>query len=237
MNKISCDVIKDLLPLYIDKVVSEDTELLIEEHIAKCDKCREVLEHMAGEVAIPVSKDAEQEEIAFLSKIKESIRKKNVRTSIVTAIISAAVIIGVYCLVCLPTQVIPYEEGLVDISVKDNKVYVQFAGDNYDGAYMFTEAVAKKEGKDGKDKIVVAMYYDQSLYSKFIDPVVKEDKEFDTFCLNDGYGTTIDGKDVHIDEELVAVYYSPEKIDSKALAESGESWTDNLDELELIWHK
>ena len=238
MSKISCDVIKDLLPLYIDEVVSEDTKILVEEHIAECDECREVLLHMAEEVAIPVSKDAGQEEIAFITRVKDTIRKKNVRTAFVTAVISAVVIIGVYCLMCFPTKVIPYEEGLIDISVKDGKVYAQFAGDNYDGAYMFSEPVTiEEDGRDGTKKIIVAMYYDQSLYSKFIDPIIRPDKEVDVFCLNDGYGTTINGKEVHVDEELVAVYYSPEKIDIRSMAGSGESWTDNLDELELIWHK
>ena len=233
MSKISCDVIKDLLPLYVDKVASRDSRALVDEHIAVCDECREVLHKMTGVVAIPVSIAAEQEEAAFLAKVENTIRKKNVRTAIVAAVISAAVIIGVYCLMCFPTKVIPYEEGLVDISVKDGKVYAQFAGDNYDGAYMFTEPVTVEE--DGTEKVVVAMYYDQSLYSKFVDPIIRPDKEVDVFCLNDGYVTTINGNEVHVDEELQAVYYSPEKIDVRSMADSGENWTDNLDEMELIW--
>ena len=30
MNKITCNVIKDILPLYIDGVVSEDTQKIVE---------------------------------------------------------------------------------------------------------------------------------------------------------------------------------------------------------------
>ena len=53
---------------------------------------------------------------------------------------------------CFPTKVIPYEAGPVDISVKDGKVYAQFAGDNYDGAYMFSEPVTiEEDGRDGTD--------------------------------------------------------------------------------------
>ena len=48
---------------------------------------------------------------------------------------------------------------------------------------------------------------------------------------------TFKTKDVYVNEELQAVYYSPEKIDVKSMTESGESWTDNLDQMELIWHK
>ena len=33
MEKINCNVIQDILPLYIDDVVSDDTKELVEEHL------------------------------------------------------------------------------------------------------------------------------------------------------------------------------------------------------------
>ena len=39
MSKISCDIIKDLLPLYIDGVCSSDSIDLIEEHLKDCPLC------------------------------------------------------------------------------------------------------------------------------------------------------------------------------------------------------
>ena len=36
MNKITCNVIKDILPLYIGGVVSEDTQKIVDEHLAEC---------------------------------------------------------------------------------------------------------------------------------------------------------------------------------------------------------
>lgn len=38
--KITCDIIKDLLPLYHDDVCSMDSCKMIEEHIDKCENCR-----------------------------------------------------------------------------------------------------------------------------------------------------------------------------------------------------
>lgn len=38
--KITCDIIKDLLPLYHDDVCSRDSCKMIEEHIDKCEDCR-----------------------------------------------------------------------------------------------------------------------------------------------------------------------------------------------------
>lgn len=78
MNKISCNVIQDLLPLYMDQVVSEDSRILVEEHLKECQKCRTCLSEMEAEV--PISYDEEQREKAkqelknfqkFLSRKKE----------------------------------------------------------------------------------------------------------------------------------------------------------------------
>ena len=37
--KVSCDVIRDLLPLYTDQAASADTVALVEEHLASCPAC------------------------------------------------------------------------------------------------------------------------------------------------------------------------------------------------------
>ncbi len=42
MNKISCDVCLDLLPLVKDEVASVDSEELVNEHIMQCDSCKAI---------------------------------------------------------------------------------------------------------------------------------------------------------------------------------------------------
>lgn len=42
--KLSCEVIKDLLPLYEDEVCSEESRVLVEEHLAECAECRALQE-------------------------------------------------------------------------------------------------------------------------------------------------------------------------------------------------
>ncbi len=37
--KLSCEVIKDLLPLYYDQVCSEESGSLVEEHLVQCPQC------------------------------------------------------------------------------------------------------------------------------------------------------------------------------------------------------
>ena len=39
MADISCEVIRDLLPLYVDDVLSPDSRALVEEHLGTCADC------------------------------------------------------------------------------------------------------------------------------------------------------------------------------------------------------
>lgn len=44
MSEINCNVVNDILPLYAEDMISDDTRLLIDEHLAKCAKCRKTLD-------------------------------------------------------------------------------------------------------------------------------------------------------------------------------------------------
>ena len=57
MGNIPCDLIKDLLPLYTDDVCSEQTKHTVEEHLATCERCREIYEDMQEK--LPGEKAAE----------------------------------------------------------------------------------------------------------------------------------------------------------------------------------
>lgn len=40
MNRIHCDIVKDLLPLYVEDVCSEKSKIEIEKHLEECEECR-----------------------------------------------------------------------------------------------------------------------------------------------------------------------------------------------------
>ena len=44
--KNECNIIKDILPLYVEDMVSADTSAFVEEHLEKCAECRAELEDM-----------------------------------------------------------------------------------------------------------------------------------------------------------------------------------------------
>ena len=49
-----CGMIKDLIPLYIDGVCSEESRQLVEEHMKECDTCRMLATKMKSELTLPM---------------------------------------------------------------------------------------------------------------------------------------------------------------------------------------
>lgn len=46
MEKISCDIVRDLMPGYLDDICSEDSRKLVDEHMELCPACKEFLQQV-----------------------------------------------------------------------------------------------------------------------------------------------------------------------------------------------
>ena len=68
--KVSCEIIKDLLPLYYDGVCSNDSSAMIEKHLLECDNCKAELKEMDGVLPInsPEQNLIEADAVKNLSK-------------------------------------------------------------------------------------------------------------------------------------------------------------------------
>ena len=61
--KTECSIIIDLLPLYVEDMVSPETKQFVEEHLKNCPECSCELEKMrGGEILIPEKKEPEKSE-------------------------------------------------------------------------------------------------------------------------------------------------------------------------------
>lgn len=88
--KLSCDVIRDLLPLYADRTASADTAALVEEHLASCPACREELRRLGA--ALP----AEPEGAEPLRRFKRRWRRRQVLIAVTAVMATAAVAAGIF---------------------------------------------------------------------------------------------------------------------------------------------
>lgn len=94
MKDVSCEVIRDLLPLYEDDVVSEETAELVREHLKDCPACREELRKMRTPISMPPDGDEEAVK-RFLEHRAEVRRKQNKK---LICILAPLALVLVFCL-------------------------------------------------------------------------------------------------------------------------------------------
>lgn len=87
--RIDCDIIKDLLPLYVEGLVSEKSKTVIEEHLKECESCQKLWQEMKKPEP-QVRYDREPAE-SFRKYVKKEKRKLGIKTALVTAAIILAV--------------------------------------------------------------------------------------------------------------------------------------------------
>lgn len=75
--KINCNIIRDILPLYVDGVVSADTSALVEEHLTECEDCRQEAERMKAHMSLPDSGEVEEAEAKVIKDFGKAFRKKS----------------------------------------------------------------------------------------------------------------------------------------------------------------
>lgn len=52
MSDFECNLVSDLLPVYLDGKASEETKKLITNHIESCSECKEMYDAMSADVSV-----------------------------------------------------------------------------------------------------------------------------------------------------------------------------------------
>lgn len=97
--KISCEIIKDLLPLYLDGVCSNDSRAMVAEHLAACDHCKAELQAMKEALFIN-NKQQNLKEAEAVKKLSRRWKKGMLRSLLkgvlITLIVIAAIALVLY---------------------------------------------------------------------------------------------------------------------------------------------
>ncbi len=116
-NNIPCEVVKDLLPSYIDGLTSDVTNEFIKEHLSECEECKKAYERMLEPEKTYNDNDAK--EVEFLKKQKKKSRKAvGMGILITAAVFLLCVFLRVFVVgaKCNP-NVIAYDIGVTDKTV------------------------------------------------------------------------------------------------------------------------
>lgn len=93
MNEIKCEVVEDLITLYVDNVASEESNKVVEKHLEECVKCRSFLEVLKrDEINLDMvdknNNDVGKLEEKLIRNIKRNILNNNLIFGLIGAVIA-----------------------------------------------------------------------------------------------------------------------------------------------------
>jgi hypothetical protein len=118
-----CEIIKDLLPLYVDNVCSNSSREMVEEHIETCDDCRAELAKGKSEIKLSFT-GVEKAKVKTLQNFKHKILMKNVTIAVVSCLVVAGLALGAYAYAFGYDRAIPYKEGAIEAVVHKTKTII-----------------------------------------------------------------------------------------------------------------
>lgn len=131
-NDLTCEVVQDLLPSYVDGLTSDVSNQAVEQHMKTCESCRklysEMREPMNGEDVSEINDGQKADskkssEIDYLKKIR---KKNRMRILAAVLIVVIAVGVGLWSKVYVVGQEVEQAEFVkADVVVEDHNVSVQ----------------------------------------------------------------------------------------------------------------
>ena len=98
MSKLKCSIVEDLMPLYIEDLLSEETKKEIELHLDECEDCKEVYDELKEDVNLGYEKkiDLKEDEYEELkTDTLDSIKNYLNKIKYILIIFSMAVSVGI----------------------------------------------------------------------------------------------------------------------------------------------
>lgn len=161
MKNITCNVVKDILPLYIDNVVSDDTRRLIEEHLGSCSGCRIEAEEMKRSIEIPLDRHIAVDEAGMIKNLKRRFLKKKILIAIISAVAALVAVALIYTYASVSRTVIPFDDSKISITESGGKLYAMYNGNDMAGVLSIDPALndADIDNDNNADGRSVCVFY------------------------------------------------------------------------------
>lgn len=93
-KELTCSIVQDLLPNYIEKLTSDDTNHAMEQHLETCEYCKKAYEQMVADIGNP--EKVPVIELKFLKKVKRTRLLAVVICVILTLVLSYLIYMSEY---------------------------------------------------------------------------------------------------------------------------------------------
>ncbi|WP_308653236.1 zf-HC2 domain-containing protein [uncultured Anaerococcus sp.] len=162
--KYECDVVRDLMPLYIDDVLSENSKIFVKDHIDSCEACRKYYEKLSSEVKIPVSRESRKKDLRPIEYLKANLSRKIIKR-VLAVVLVVGFLVGGFA---FATQYeMPVDPSKVDFYEKDDFLMMKYDGQ---GDLIYSA------GASWENRKVWTIRFWQTPFEKYITPLYKDEK-------------------------------------------------------------
>lgn len=219
--KYSCDIIQDLLPLYLDGVCSEESKIAIEQHLSECSDCKMFYDTMreADEIEIDTH-DAgrERQKAESFQVVKKKIFRKQIVVTAVTVVVLIAIALTSVGVLKNTNKIVEYEDN-ISVSMVDGSLVGRLCGsqENYVKIKRVTSTIS------GQEETYLFFYVSARKW----DEIITNPEVFSEYML-----CSADKGADHID----AVYYfTGDYTDIESVTD--KKLQSIIDSSELLWRK
>lgn len=216
-----CEMIQDLLPLYLDGVCSEESKKAIEQHLAECSGCKAfytAMEEAEGTQIQAHNPDRECQKAASFQAVKKRIFRKQILAAVAAVLVLMAIAFASVGILKNTTRIVAYDNNISVSMVDDNLVgRLQGSRENYVKIKRITGMV------NGQEKNFLFFYVSDTKW----DAIATASEVFSeyTLCSSDKGADQID-----------AVYYfTGDYTDMETM--TGEELQELIDTSKLLWNK
>lgn len=162
--KYDCDIVKDLMPLYIDDLLSDNSKKFVEDHINSCGYCRSYYEKLSKEIKIPVSKESRISDLKPLKYLKENLSRK-----IIKKVLSLILVVGL----CIGSFLFTY---LYKLPVNPQKVEFYENGNYLKMKYQEKGDILFSAGNAWQNDGTWTVNFSQTPWERYIAPLYKKEQ-------------------------------------------------------------
>ncbi len=213
--KVKCNVIKDLLPLYAEKLTSEDSNSLISEHIKNCQDCKNEYEKITKKINLPT-------DLNDLKNLKKAKRKD--KQSLIIGIVAIILFLSLVFLIVKPYFPYLYTGNRITLSINGEI-------DNNAISIDKKDIVCKYKGENQEfnfeksDKYIVSTKGDE--YGLYTFDILTEQGDINIKFVHTNWWE-VDNIDLYFNidtNEKIITYKIADKADSSKLNKKTDSYS------------
>ncbi len=219
--KYPCEMIQDLLPLFLDGVCSEESKKAIEKHLSECSACKEFYAAMREADGMEIdthNADRERQKAASFQAVKKKLFRKQLLAAAAAVIALVLIALAAVGILKGTVEIVEYEDN-ISVSMVDGDLVGRLRGsqETYVKIKRITSTV------DGQEENYLFFYVSDTKW----DALTTSSKVFSeyTLCPVDKGADQID-----------AVYYfTGDYTDIESMG--SEELQKVIDTSELLWNK